>query len=388
MTQSLRRLLAALLFLAALPGALNAQNFRTVHDGVEYAEDRREIAGKFVNVNLLRLDLSKVRLDVVHAMDAAIGTERTSSIAKRHGALAAINAGFFRLDNSIFAGDAAGVLKIDGRLLSESYNGRIALGILNGRYRTDVVFGHINTSLSLRIGSGRTFPITGINRERKENEIVLFTREFSRTTLTDLSGSEFVVRTAQANGNYGRMFEARSNNGSTVIPASSFVISASGRYQVELEAAAQNRSRNWSLSLSAVREDDSKVRAFADAEDIVGGVPQLIKNGKIDVTWEKERSSRSFAVTRHPRTAVAKLRDGKFLMITVDGRTETSAGIGLDDLAAYLLELGAVDAMNLDGGGSTTMWLDGKVVNKPSDTGGERRVSDAILVSPRKTAAK
>jgi exopolysaccharide biosynthesis protein len=71
-------------------------------------------------------------------------------------------------------------------------------------------------------------------------------------------------------------------------------------------------------------------------------------------------------------------------MITVDGRSEASAGIGLEDLARLLLEFGAVDAMNLDGGGSTTMFLDGKVVNKPSDKEGERPVSDAILVTLRK----
>src|SRR6185295_10867417 len=58
------------------------------------------------------------------------------------------------------------------------------------------------------------------------------------------------------------------------------------------------------------------------AEDIVAGVPQLIKNGKIDITWEKEKTTKSFVETRHPRTAVAKLKDGKFLMITVDGRSE------------------------------------------------------------------
>jgi exopolysaccharide biosynthesis protein len=123
--------------------------------------------------------------------------------------------------------------------------------------------------------------------------------------------------------------------------------------------------------------------AFTDVEDIVGGVPQLIKNGKVDVTWEQEKTTKAFVETRHPRTAVAKLKDGKFLMITVDGRSESSGGISLYDLAALLLELGATDAMNLDGGGSTTMFLDGKVVNHPSDKEGERKVSDAILVAPR-----
>ncbi|HSU25696.1 MAG TPA: hypothetical protein VLI65_06930, partial [Pyrinomonadaceae bacterium] len=108
----MRYFVSFLCVLCALCGSLSAQDFKTVHDGVEYAEVTREISGQQVRMNLLRLDLAKVRLDVVHAMDAAIGTEKTSSIATRHGAVAAINAGFFRLDNSIFAGDPAGVLMI------------------------------------------------------------------------------------------------------------------------------------------------------------------------------------------------------------------------------------------------------------------------------------
>src|SRR2546421_11007683 len=79
---------------------LPAQDWKTLKPGIEYAEITREISGLKVNMNLLRLDLTKVRLDVVHAMDAAIGTEMTSSIASRHNAFAAINAGFFRLDTS------------------------------------------------------------------------------------------------------------------------------------------------------------------------------------------------------------------------------------------------------------------------------------------------
>ena len=78
------------------------------------------------------------------------------------------------------------------------------------------------------------------------------------------------------------------------------------------------------------------------------------------------------------------MKGGKFLMITVDGRSESSGGLSLYDLADYLLSIGAVDAMNLDGGGSTTMYLDGKVVNTPSDQTGERKVGDAIVVTLRK----
>ena len=86
----------------------------------------------------------------------------------------------------------------------------------------------------------------------------------------------------------------------------------------------------------------------------------------------------------HPRTAIAGLHSGKVLLVTVDGRQPgVSAGMSLFALADLLLELGAVEAINLDGGGSTTMVIRDQVVNRPSDQTGERPVSDAILVFPK-----
>ena len=124
------------LWIVLLSVSISAQDFKTIQDGIEYAQMTREIDKQPVKMNLLRLDLTKVRLDVVHALDAAIGTETVSSMSARHGALAAINAGFFRLDKSIFAGDAVGVLVINEEFYSESYNGRIALMIENSLDRT------------------------------------------------------------------------------------------------------------------------------------------------------------------------------------------------------------------------------------------------------------
>ena len=72
------------------------------------------------------------------------------------------------------------------------------------------------------------------------------------------------------------------------------------------------------------------------------------------------------------------------LLLVVDGRQPGySTGMSLTALAELLLEFGAADAINLDGGGSSTMFLDGKVVNKPSDAAGERPVSDVILIKSR-----
>lgn len=377
------------LWLIFLCFSISAQNFQTIAGGIEHARDTRQMKsadGKPENVvfNLLRLDLTKVRLDVVHAMDQAIGLETTSSIAARHGAIAAINAGFFRLDKSIFAGDAAGVLVIDGRLISESVNNRIALFISNKPKQNKVNFAHININ-DLFIVKKKTFYFSGINRQRKENELIEFTSYFHPTTLTDNKGLEIVVRN-------GKVVEINDGKGNSAIPRNGYVISASGKWReqilplLKIGGKIKLRTATTFEAKEGFPNDESRRTslAFLNSADITNGVPQLIKDGKIDITWQQEKTGKSFVETHHPRTAVAKLKDGKFLMVTADGRSEASGGISLPDLAAYLLELGATDAMNLDGGGSTTMFLNGKVVNKPSDKEGERKVSDAILVTPRR----
>jgi hypothetical protein len=388
--QTFSGFLSCILLILSIPVNILSQDFKTVHDGLEYAEVTREISGLKVNMNLLRLDLAKVRIDVVHAMDEAIGVEKTSSIASRHGALAAINAGFFRLDNSLYAGDAAGALTIDHIDYSESYADRIALFIMNdpkkmGPDKTGVYIRPFDSRFVVLFGEDQ-IDLSGLNRERKENELILYRPQFHSTTLTDPNGVEVVVR----NNRVERILDGR---GSTAIPADGFILSATGTARPGLLKYARIGAKVQVLgaisqSFSSDDPDEGtpvrlRPSLYGLAEDIVAGVPQLIKNGKIKITWEEEKSTKAFVETRHPRTAVAKLKDGKFLMITVDGRSEISGGIGLQDLAEYLLSLGAVDAMNLDGGGSTTMFVDGKVVNHPSDKEGERKVSDALLVRKR-----
>jgi exopolysaccharide biosynthesis protein len=91
------------------------------------------------------------------------------------------------------------------------------------------------------------------------------------------------------------------------------------------------------------------------------------------------------AEMKHPRTAVGFSRDSSTLFIlAVDGRSQRSVGVTLVELAALMRRLGAWQAMNFDGGGSTTMVIDGAVVNAPSDTTGERAVGNALLVVKKK----
>ncbi|MGY5851305.1 phosphodiester glycosidase family protein [Salegentibacter sp. F14] len=104
----------------------------------------------------------------------------------------------------------------------------------------------------------------------------------------------------------------------------------------------------------------------------VGGGPVLLKNGKIKLTDKEEGFSGSH-LQRHPRTAIGYKDDNSLIMMVVDGRQQASAGVSLPELAQLMLEVGALEAINLDGGDSSTMVASEEVVNVPSDiTGGNR----------------
>ena len=367
-----------------------AQDFKIIRPGVEYARVDHKIGNDPVRINLLRLDLKKVRLDVHHAFDKAVGVEPTSAIAKRHNAIAAINAGFFRLDKSEFAGDPAGVMQIDHRLVSESVNNRVAMAIFNKVGRTVVDFGHAKTQTWLSISPNfSSIDINAINREPKNNEVAIYTPEFVRSPSTSWPVTEIVLDDCLHDCD---KFALRETSGGSQIPTHGYVVALYGdkrslltdRLRAVLKETSTRPMINSIIELQA-----GKKRRFDKAEDVTNGVSMLLRDGRIDVTWEQEKASKSFAEMRHPRTAVAKLKDGKFLMIAVDGRHPgVSVGMTLKELADYLLSIGATDAMNLDGGGSTTMFVGGKVVNVPSDKEGERKVSDAIVVTLRDRARR
>ena len=360
-------------------GQSAAQDFKHAHDGVEYARVEHKIGEDPVKIDLLRLDLKKVRIDVKMANDTVIGTETTSSIAKRHNAVAAINGGFFRLDTSEFAGEPANFLKVDGKVLSEGSNNRIVFGLKNESDRTHVFFYHPEVKFELKIGE-EIVAVNGINREVKPNELVVYTHEYDRMTPLKLGCSAFSISENKVN-TVSQISRIR-------IPEYGYVVIGCNEAMERLSNLIKKDDKVYVNSTLSSELPSSHLSHYVVKmlvkEDAVAGVSQLVKDGKIHLTWEEEKASRAFAENRHPRTAVAKMKDGKLLMVTVDGRQPgVSVGMSLRELAEYLLSIGAVDAMNLDGGGSTTMVLDGKVVNTPSGSV-ERKVGDALIVTLRK----
>ena len=119
----------------------------------------------------------------------------------------------------------------------------------------------------------------------------------------------------------------------------------------------------------------------------------LVQNGIKNVTAARDGmvrggDSNSFYYgwvhKRNPRTIAGVDAQGRTLLVTADGRQTTSLGLSIKEAADVAQSLGMIDALNLDGGGSTSMVVDGQVVNSPSDAAGERAVGDAFTLLPRR----
>jgi exopolysaccharide biosynthesis protein len=323
-------------------------------------------------IQVLLVDPQQVRLQLGLALDEIAGTELTSSLAARHGAVAAVNGGYFRT-TGIYRGEQVGTLIINGKLLSEPVKQRASLALAESHGRTQAALVSVAASAELKLNGQPGYPISGFNRPREKDELIVFTPEFHRTTLTNAAGAEVVVLRNQ-------IVAVHDGAGSQPIPPDGLVLSAHGAAREWLLARAR-RGKRVELK-TALRYEP--VLPFTP-DFILGAGPRLLTAGK-PVEAEAASYADSFYKARHPRTALGWRSDGKFVLVTVDGRQpQKSVGMTIPELAALMHELGCVEALNLDGGGSTTMVVSGKVVNSPSDATGERAVSDALLLFPRQT---
>lgn len=135
-------------------------------------------------------------------------------------------------------------------------------------------------------------------------------------------------------------------------------------------------------NLYVLKSDDiARWESDIEAEDVVTSGPMLLIGGNPETVVNDK-----FNTNRHPRTAVGRKADGTVVLLTADGRNKMAAGLSMVELQQVMASLGCVDAINLDGGGSTTMVVRGEVVNHPSDNkqfdaAGERVVANAICIS-------
>ena len=126
---------------------------------------------------------------------------------------------------------------------------------------------------------------------------------------------------------------------------------------------------------------DFSIAKTWEVDDALHAGPVLMHEGKIRVTSDEEVFFGSTIPNIHPRTAAGYRNSGELVLLVVDGRQIDSRGVDLQELAILMRDLGCVEAINLDGGGSSAMVVDGKLLNRPGGTTSQREVMSAIAVS-------
>jgi phosphodiester glycosidase len=329
-----------------------------------------------VSLWLVRLDPAQVDIRSALANDEIVGTEAVAEIATRHAALVAINAGFFAPN-----GDPAGVLKIDGEVVSDTKRARGAVGIVPGPRGVGLLFGRLRLSVIAAItgGDGATtrIRIDGVDTTRVRGGLMLYTPSYHANTDTAPAGTEWRLEGAPTT-----ITSQVSGQGSTPIPAGGYVLSYGGVTPPPILAALTVGARvRFDTRYEAV---DGPPEPWTTARDIVGGAGLLARKSAYLTEWTAEKLTAGFPETRHPRTAIGADRDGRVWLLAVDGRQpQLSSGMNFAEMQALARRLNLTDFLNLDGGGSTTLWVQGTILNSPSDVTGPRKVSDALLVYSR-----
>lgn len=315
-----------------------------------YWDDAGKISAYFVEA-----DKNLYTVRPVLAKGQVPGLQTTSGMSDTADAVAAVNATYFSGN-----GDMIGVVRVDGAMAGTTYFTRSAFGILADG---SPVFGKVTYDGQIRLGDV-TQSVSGIDAERGADTLILYNKWYGTRTRTNEYGMEYTVQGGKV---------TKVQTGNSAIPTDGYVVSVHGK--------AAEAFRGVRAGDCAVLTQDLGA-PWNDAVQIMGAGPRLVQNGRVNVTVADEQFPGDIRYGRAPRSAVAILKNGNYLFGVVDGRQSSSCGLTLTDWAKLLVKMGARDAINLDGGGSSALVVGGKLQNSPSD-GQERRVGSALILKKK-----
>lgn len=357
----------------------------TVHPGIELTQIRTTPTESPLVITALTIDLLQPGRTISGVLGEGTvlsdsfdhGRERIGDLARRAGALVAINADYFSTD-----GDPLGLMIHHNELVSDSMPNRVAIGFTD---QHQIKIGKLKTTGLITAADGSQLRLAGINKIISSGTL-LYTNEFGPLTLlpdpayytvisphAPLKPNTDVSATVLQTG----FTEVLHNLPPNVWVVASRVKDMSwltlhtkpgDKLSLRFELVADTVvSGNQILRLT----DTANVNVtdnWSDVTEAISGGPWLLRNGCKAVDGIEEGfNPGSFINQKHPRSAVGVTAEGKLLLVAVDGRHPYSMGASLSDLADILLKLGAYQAINLDGGGSTQLVVKGLYVNAPSE---------------------
>jgi len=301
---------------------------------------------------------------------AVLGRETVTSMQKRASASATvggINADLFTWNEGL----PSGMYMESGVLTTPPHSKRSTIGITDdGRLVVERV-----EMLGTWQGLSQRRPLNGLNQRPGPQGVSLFTPAWGSATPAAQGTVEITLGSLPPAAPFtdmtGTVTAAKPGGGTPIPPGGGVLVgrgASAGRLASEAPVGQEVTAR------LVLRPQWSSV------VDAVGGGPIIVRNSQPVFRALEQFTSTQLSV-RNPRTAVGQRADGRILLVAVDGRRPGySSGMTNFELAQTMVRLGAVTASALDAGGSTTLAFNGKLLNRPSDPGGERAVADGLFV--------
>jgi hypothetical protein len=327
-----------------------------------------------VHVIRIRRDRTDLGIHVLLGGGDRLGVATLSSQAStfpkaRGRALAALNGDFFARGGPCL-GDPEGLCIRDGELISAP-NGKSAFWMGPDR---SLHLGPVISLLSMTTPDGSSLAI-GLNEERQERPVLFTAAVGPRTPPSQGTEYLFIAEAGSAlpiRPGLRSTFRLQSvhSGGNTLIPTNGVVLSLPVGHEVPSSQTAPGSL--WTLS-TETRPN------LKNTPTALGGGPALLKDGQSTQFQSSD--------ARHPRSAIGWNAEF-FFLVQVDGRQRgLSVGMSLAELAAHFTRLGCTEALNLDGGGSSTLWARGQIMNTPCE-GSERPMGNALIITLEPRAAE
>lgn len=311
--------------------------------GVKHVKLTKTINGRPVRINVVEINQKlnpNLQINPQLSSSRLASKSTITTLARKNNSLVAINGTYFKPQTGV----PLGTLMINGKIYTGPIYNRVAMGIF------DEGFDMARLELNAQVKSFKgNLKVDNINQPRMlSTHVIVYTPEWGSF--------------APPSPKYGKQIAVE--NGKIVsigtqtmpIPHNGYVIVGPDERLSKLY-----RAKHVDLDIKTIPNWDN-------VKHIISGGPYLVKNGEVFVDMTEQKLGAIGG--KNPRTAIGYTQDGNFIMVAVDGREGASVGLTLKELAWFMKSIGCINAMNLDGGGSTVMYVNGRVVNMPKVKGG------------------
>ena len=307
-----------------------------IENGVAYIKMNKNISGRNIKVNVAEINRKlnpNIEITPLLANNNIHSKSKISNIVNKANTLIAINGTYFKQDT----GTPLGTLVIDNEIITGPIYERVGLGISDEGFRT----ARISFNGNIKYKS-HDIKIDNINQPRMLfSQVLIYTNKWGfKSPIMKSKCTQLAIKDNKV---------IAVSKYPLIIPEGGYVISAPSE-KVEFIELGEKVEISYNLTPE-----------WNDVNHIISGGPYLIKEGEIYIDSTAQKLN---GITgRNPRTAIGYTNDSTMILVTVDGRKEGISGVTLSELANIMKSLGCYEAINLDGGSSTVMYVQGHIIN-------------------------